>query len=44
MKENTIRNIKVISVTAIVMMAIVTSLDTYFWAERWKNVEWNPDS
>lgn len=43
MKENTIRNIKVISVTAIVMMAIVTSLDTYFWAERWKNVEWNPE-
>ena len=43
MKENTIKSIKVISITAIVMMAIVTSLDTYFWVERWKNVEWNPE-
>lgn len=43
MKENTIKSIKVISITAIVMMAIVTSLDTYFWTERWKNVEWNPE-
>lgn len=43
MKENTIRSIKVISITAIVMMAIVTSLDTYFWTERWKNIDWNPE-
>ena len=43
MKEQTIKTIKGISIAVLVMIAIVTCLETYFWSERWQNVEWNEE-
>ena len=43
MKENTIKTIKGISIAVLVMIAIVTCLETCFWSERWQNVEWNEE-
>lgn len=43
MKEKTIKTIKGISIAALIMIAIVTCLETYFWSERWQNVEWNEE-
>lgn len=43
MKEKTIRTIKGISIAVLVTIAIETGLDTYFWSERWQNVEWNEE-
>lgn len=43
MKEKTIKTIKGISIAVLVMIAAVTCLETYFWIERWQNVEWNEE-
>lgn len=43
MKEKTIKTIKGISIAVLIMIAIVTCLETYFWSERWQNVEWNEE-
>ena len=43
MKEKTIRTIKGISIAVLVMIALETGLDTYFWSERWQNVDWNEE-
>ena len=43
MKEKTIKAIKGISIAVLVMIALETGLDTYFWSERWRNVEWNAE-
>ena len=43
MKEKTIRTIKGISIAVLIMIAVVTCLETYFWSERWQNVEWNEE-
>ena len=34
MKEKTIKAIKGISIAVLVMIALETGLDTYFWSER----------
>ena len=43
MKEKTIKTIKGISIAVLVMIALETGLDTYFWSERWRNVEWDAE-
>ena len=40
MKEKTIKTIKGISITVMILMTAVTAMDVYFWTERWQNVNW----